>query len=260
MKKGKITAFILAAVIICGAFALTAFAADKSVDVYVTVSAGSLALTHEKLTVTDTDGDGALTVNDALYLAHEAKYKGGAAAGYGTENSIYGLSMTKLWGVSNGGSYGYYVNNKSAMSLTEALKDGDIIDAFAYTDTSAYSDVYCYFNISTVSAKKGDTVELTLSAAGFDASWNPITLPVSGAEITIDGKSTGIKTDDNGKATVTLNKSGVISAKSNSQTLVPPVCMATVESAGINFIWYIVIALVAVAVIAAVIVIIKKKK
>ena len=29
------------------------------------------------------DSDGTITINDALYLAHEAEFEGGAAAGYG---------------------------------------------------------------------------------------------------------------------------------------------------------------------------------
>ena len=58
----------------------------------------------------------------------------------------------------------------------------------------------------------------------------PITLPVAGAEITVDGALTGVRTDENGEAVIVLDKAGtvVISAKSDSQLLVPPVCVASV--------------------------------
>ena len=74
------------------------------------VANGGLELANSEVTVTDIDGDGALTINDALCAAHESYFKGGAAAGYASEMSDYGLMLTKLWGIENGGSYGYYVH------------------------------------------------------------------------------------------------------------------------------------------------------
>ena len=68
-----------------GAVAVSAEgAAGESVSVWVTVSdaAGAMVLPYACVTVTDVDSDGALTINDALYAAHEAAYPGGAAAGY----------------------------------------------------------------------------------------------------------------------------------------------------------------------------------
>ena len=74
------------------------FAGSDSALVYVTIcdQNGNNVIVREAITVTDTDSDGKLTVNDALYCAHEAKYTGGAAAGYATELTAYGISMTKL--------------------------------------------------------------------------------------------------------------------------------------------------------------------
>ena len=56
-------------------------------------------LAMEKITVADNDGDGALTINDALYAAHEKAFTGGAAAGYASVQSDWGLSLSKLWGI-----------------------------------------------------------------------------------------------------------------------------------------------------------------
>lgn len=218
MKKA--ISVIAALTLVIGMLCVPAFAVD-SATVYVTIANGALVLTQQPIEVTDIDGDGALTVNDALYLAHESGYTGGAAAGYASAVGDYGLALNKLWGVENGGSYSYYVNNTSAANLADTVKDGDYINAFVYTDTAAFSDTYCYFNTNIASAGQ---ITLTLSAAGYDDNWNPIVKPVEGAEITIDGITTGIFTDANGSVTFTAD-SGVISAASTTATLVPPVCV-----------------------------------
>ena len=117
---------------------LSAAVAEESeagVLVYVTIAAGDLVMAQAPVELSDTDGDGMLTINDALYLAHEEFYEGGAEAGYATAETQWGLSLAKLWGVENGGSYGYYVNNVSANSMADELHDGDHLNAFAYTDS-----------------------------------------------------------------------------------------------------------------------------
>lgn len=218
---------------ICG---ISAFAegTGASAKVYVTIADGDgkLVLTQEEITVTDRNDDGILTIDEALFATHEAKYEGGAAAGYGSAVSSWGLSLTKLWGVENGGSYGYYVNNASAMGLGDEVKEGDYINAFIYTDLTTWSDKYTFFNKNTLTAHEDEEISLTLSAAGYDASYNPITTPVEGATITLNGVATNIKTNAEGKATVKLADAGkvVISAASDTAILVPPVCVATVAS------------------------------
>ncbi|MBQ9112769.1 MAG: hypothetical protein IJY08_04230 [Clostridia bacterium] len=237
MKKvlSKASALI-ALVLALSLMGIPAFAADaeNTATVYVTIcdATGKLAVAQESVAVTDVDNDGALTVNDALYAAHESKYEGGAAAGYASSVGQYGLAIDKLWGTANGGSYGYYVNNASAMGLADPVEDGDYINAYVFTDLTAWSDTYCFFDTHTVSGKQGDTVTLTLSMAGFDEQYNPITSPVEGATVTVDGSATNAKTDAEGKVTVTLDKAGthIISAVSDTLTLVPPVCVATVEA------------------------------
>ncbi len=232
----KILFPVLAVFVLFGALSIAVAAEEArlSADVYVTVSDkdGNLALTQEKITVTDVDSDNKLTVNDALYCAHEAKYEGGAAAGYASVESDYGLSLTKLWGTDNGGSYGYFINNVSAMGLTDEIKAGDYLNAFLYTDLVTWSDTYCFFDVNTKDVNVGDTVTLTLSAIEYDADYNPITVPVADADITINGKTTEYKTDAEGKATIQLDTEGntIISASSTKMTLVPPVCNIVVSA------------------------------
>ncbi len=235
MKIRRIIASLAVLALAAGLCAVPAFAAEESAKVYVTIFDGSeVQLTWEEIALTDTDSDGALTVNDALFAAHEAKYKGGAAAGYASAVTEYGISLNKLWGNENGGSLGYCVNNASAMSLSDPVKNGDLVYAYAYTDIAAWSDMYTYFDVTSVEGNVGDEITLTLSGAGFDAEWNPVVLPVEGAKITLDGKDTGVVTDAQGKAVISLEgrKEQIISAVSDNAVIVPPVCVAEVKSAG----------------------------
>lgn len=233
MKMKRIYAMLLALLLTIGTFSMTALAdttaTDETVKVYVSISddKGKLVLPQATVTVTDVDKDGTLTINDAFYAAHEAKYEGGAAAGYASSEGQYGMKIDKLWGVAAGSGFGYYVNNQSAMSLGDEVKRGDFINAFVYTDTEYWSDTYCYFDKNTVTAEKNEDISLTLSAAGYDPNWNPITVPVEGATITINGGATEYKTNAEGKVTVKIKEvgTGVISAISATQTLVPPVCV-----------------------------------
>ena len=66
---------------------------------------------------------------------------------------------------------------------------------------------------------------LTLSSIGFDESYAPVVNPVAGAAITVNGEKTDAVTDENGQATVTVKAGDVISAVSETATLVPPCCV-----------------------------------
>ncbi len=210
---------------------LTAFAEDAAPTVYVSVSddTGALVLAYVPVTVTDADGDGALTICDALTAAHAAYHPEGAAA-FLAQESEWGLSLVKLWNVENGGSYGYMLNDVSAWSLLDPVQDGDHVKAYVYTDLAAYSDLYCYFTAPVAAAAVNAEVSLTLSASGYDEAWNPVTFPVQGAVITVNGEKTEAVTDENGTVTLTFPETGVytLSAVSSDMTLVPPVCILTV--------------------------------
>ena len=206
-------------------------AEDKGVSVYVTIvdGTGALVVAGEQVIAADTDGDGSLTISDVLYTAHELFYEGGAAEGYGTYVSEYGPGINKLWG-DTCGSYGYYVNNLSAWNLADPVKDGDYVAAFVYTDLKAWSDHYSYFDRAVGDVYKGEAFTLTYTEAGYDDEWNPVTLPVEGATVTVNGEATECKTDAEGKATVTLDQCGVytVSAAKEGRRLVAPVFIATV--------------------------------
>ncbi|MBQ9408806.1 MAG: hypothetical protein IJU28_05385 [Clostridia bacterium] len=219
MKKFAVLTLILA-LSLCLCFAT---AENEGTTVYVTISDGDLEVVRYAVTLSDTDGDEKLTINDALYLAHEAAFEGGAEAGYATAETQYGLSLSKLWGIENGGSYGYYVNNVGAYSPADELKDGDELVAFVYTDLATWSDSFCYFDKTETEAGE---VTLKLSMVGWDANFMPVELPVAGATITIDGEATEYVTGEDGTVTFTVaDTATLISASSETLTLVPPVCV-----------------------------------
>ena len=192
--------------------------------VYVTVADenGEIVARYEKVEFTE-----GMTIDAALAALHEKKCRDG----YATEQTAYGLSMTKLWGVENGGSYGYYVNNASPSSLADTLKENDHVYAFVYTDTVNFSDTYAFFSAPAAETVKGKSLELALSCSGFDASWAPVTLPVSGAKIYIDGAESTFVTDEKGKVTLTFEKAGtyVVTARAENLNLVPPFVIVTVK-------------------------------
>lgn len=205
--------------------------AEAAPTVFVSVSddTGALVLAYVPVTVTDADSDGTLTICDALMLAHAAHHPDGAAA-FLAEQSEWGLSLYVLWGIDNGGSYGYMLNDASPMSLLDPVKDGDHVKAYAFTDLTNFSDTYAYFAAPTAEVAVNAEIALTLNAAGYDASWNPVTLPVAGANLTVNGEKTDIITDENGNAVLTLAEAGTytVSAVSETMTLVPPVCIVNV--------------------------------
>ncbi len=218
MKRALVFTFIIAMLL-----SIASFAEEKTV--FVTISNGSPVLVNERVALSDLDGDGKTTVNDALIAAHEDGQ-------YGYAESAYGLGITKLWGVENESGYGYYVNNAPCMSLSDEIKSGDSVYAYVYTDMVTFSDTFCYFDKSSVSAVSGGSVTLTLTKAGYDTNWNFTTSPLADAVITLNGENTQYKTDANGKVTVKFDKVGnfTISAVCDGMVLVPPVCTADVTS------------------------------
>ncbi len=206
-----------------------------SVNTFITIVDDNkeFQLTQEPITVTDMNNDKLLTIDDAFICAHDQKFPGGAEAGY-TANDGF---MTKFWGVENGGSYGYYLNNNMAMGLFELLNDGDYIDAFIYSDAATYTDEYTFFDTHTKEVELNETVTLNLSKYEFDpVTYEPIKVAVKNATILINGVESNYKTDENGNVTLTLSEAGTytITAKSDDFNMVPSVCKVTVKAPAIN--------------------------
>ncbi len=230
---------ILLAVAICLSLGTAAFAAEDvlliapapaaGVNVYVTISdAGELAITQAPVYVTDLDADGVVSIHDAVIAAHEAYYEDGAA-GFVSYESSYGISIDKLWGVENGGSYMYYLNDAMSLNMADPVSEGDYITAYGFEDLENWSDMYSFFDKRTAETETNKAFELTLNTLG----WDGVPAPFEGAVIYINGEATDIVTKASGKASIGFGVAGtyVVSAKSFSSVIVPPVCTVTVVEA-----------------------------
>lgn len=185
-------------------------AADP-IDVHVTISnAGTLVLAYEKVTVTDRDGDGAFTFDEALQAAHDKFCKGGYASSGGW--------VTKLWGVETYNTG--YANNDVVLSMgvSEAVKAGDDLVAIILEDGTDYSDRIAYFDVKTATVMAGKTLKLNLKATTvMNMTQTVKALPNIQVGTWADGKFTALKdttTDSNGNVKLSFKNPGtyVVSA------------------------------------------------
>ena len=217
----------------------------EPVDLFVTIVDDGNIVTDKngeyvaqaKVTVSDHDRNGTITIDEALYSAHEALYDGGAETGYSTFVGDYGLSLEILWGRGTPGVSavsGYYLNNASCWSLNDAVREGDYLTAFNYYDTIGYSDSFSFFNESTASVTQGYSVNLTLNAYGYDENWNQVLSPYTGAKVMLLGTSVeALTTDAEGKAVIDtlMLQPGIYYAVAytDAKNIVPAVCKIIVN-------------------------------
>lgn len=226
----KTLSLLLTLFLVCTALIGLGEAAPAAPQVYVSITddTGALVLAMEPVTAADHDGDGAFTIHDALTAAHAAHPDGAEA--YTVAQTQWGLSLMELWGVENGGSYGYYLNDAMATGLLAPVAEGDHIKAYAYTDLEGFSDTYSWFEAPTAEVKAGETLPLTLYALTFDENFAPVSLPAADARLTANGEATHAVTDAEGKAGLVFHAPGtyLVSAVSDTMVLVAPVCLVTV--------------------------------
>lgn len=154
---------------------------ETSADVTVTISnAGNIVVPMKPVTVVDRNFDGAFDVDEVLYAAHEAYFEGGAAAGYASGQTQYGLSLFTLWGDASG-VFGYYVDNTSCWSLNDPVTAGQSVYAFIYADPVYWSDSYAAFEKNAYNGLTETAITVTLNKDGYDADWNTVTAPMAGA-------------------------------------------------------------------------------
>lgn len=213
-------------------------AADgEKVNVKVSITTkDALRTSLLEIAVGDEDGDGAITVNDALYAAHELAYIGGAEYGYAAEKSEWGISLLKLWG-DESGNFGYYVNHKPANSLADPVKDGDVVSACIFTGTYPDIESYAYFDVDSVKVSQGDSVTLTLMKLSFDENFNVVSSPVANAKLTTDSSPwADYVTDENGKVTFEPMwlAEMTVSAIGENKEIIMPACKVWVDEAPQN--------------------------
>lgn len=209
-------------------------------EIYITISdKGDLVTVTVPVMAKDRDGDFKITIDDALYAIHEEYFEGGAAAGYATVETQYGLSLSKLWGRENDLSFGYYVNDEPAYSMLDELETEDHLVAFSYVDTEKFSDLYTF-----IEQDEDDTETFFIRGITFDEKGNQKIVPVEGASIYIasadedavqelQAQEIGIITDKDGKFKISKKdldgKLFFVTAISEKQTIVPPILHIMVD-------------------------------
>lgn len=203
-----------------------------TVGVYVSISdAGILRVANEQVFAKDPDGDGKVTADAVIAAAHESFYDGKDEKPFLFEETDFGMSIVRLWGVENGGSYGYYVNDAYVLPDYK-LVEGDYLCAYSYADLAGWSDCYAFFDKRNLELNAGESFSLTISQLVYDDNWELQTQLAEGATIIINGEVSSFLTDASGNATITLPDAGtyVISAVgAEGNTIVPPVCLVTVN-------------------------------
>ena len=207
-----------------------------SADVSVSVSdKGGIELSHAEVTAYDRNADGKIDIDEVLYAAHEEFYDGGAAQGYASASSEYGAYITKLWG-DESGNFGYYVNDKMSMGLSDEVLEGDHV--YAYITANAYpnNDAYAFFDTYELPATAGGSVTVKLNyQSGYDESYNPVFSGFDKAELTAYAngeKAEGFtyKSIGNGAYELSFDRAGeyTVAAAAENNAIVPAVCKITV--------------------------------
>lgn len=237
MKK-RLLSLLLALTMVLSLATTGAWAADQdSIQVTVTIAnQGAIAvgknntlMARVPVTVTDRNGDGKFTYDEAMAAAHKAYYEKGEA-GF----AMKGNSCEMLWG-NETTSLGFYRNNTMTGYINgESVEDNDDLTAFVYQDQKNWSDQYCFFDQTTVTVKSGESLTINLKGVGFDENWNTVSSPVKQAGLGVyyggTFRTRNVSTDANGNGTISFYKAGtyVLSAKKDGAYLIPPVCIVTV--------------------------------
>ena len=213
-------------------FSLSVFAEEEAkVNVKVSVTTkNSIKAGLVDVAAGDEDGDGAITISDALYVAHKI-YCSAGVSGYAAEETEFGLSLVKLWG-DESGNFGYYLNHQPAMSLADTIKEGDVISACIYEGVYPNMESYAYFDKDSAVVSEGGSITLTLMKLGYDENFNAVSSPVANAKLTVDAAPWGdYTTDENGKVTFTPEWTAemIVSAIGENEEIIMPVCRVWVD-------------------------------
>ncbi len=251
----KTLSLSLAALLCLLCLTLSVSADEKAPAALVTVTDenGNHVLANEEILLSDADGDGTITVTDALILAHKTE----CPDGFSFTDAYGEREITSLWGYA-GGFYDCYLNGASFYLLTDPIEDGDTVHAFVYRSGEACSDAYSYFSSDTLNFRDGKAT-LTLYAYTLTEEENLLSEPVKGAVITINGERTGIRTDKQGRFTIHADKlaigeKNVISAICEDMSIVAPILTVIPEEGdlgGVPASAYVIAAILLIAVLSA---------
>lgn len=177
-------------------------------------------LVDKPVTVKDLDGDGQLTVDEALVAAHEA-YCPAGTDGYKQS----GGQVKKLWNRTDAANplnetNNYFVVNNVPIHAgvpNVTIKDGDYLYASANADSKYWSDYFTYFDRRTAEVEAYQ--DLTLNLKGIPSMVADVTgdsfAPRNISDISLGLWKDGTfetfdnaKTDANGNVTLSFDKAG----------------------------------------------------
>lgn len=239
----KLLAAVLAVLLFVTVVPLSALAATESnssrkeVLVNITVALegafqkgndGTL-MVEVPLVVSDSNGDGAITVKEALEQVH-LKY---CPKGFSVKKEKDGPVISKLWNHKVVNS-GFYVNNHKGLSLQESLNFYDSL--YVFSEKSAV-DTYTYFDKNDDQAASFREYPVQLYREAYNSKGKVIALPLENAElyqVKEDGslKDLHVKTDKEGKATLIFREAGdvILTAKPPMKDVVSPVLKVKVAN------------------------------
>ncbi|MBR5722395.1 MAG: hypothetical protein IKX57_02115 [Oscillospiraceae bacterium] len=215
MKKTMIFAAIAAMMMQAAPISASACSDDDvRAMVKTEIDLGTERVYSAMVGVGDLNDDGKITTDEVLKMAHELDYPGGAAAGLGS-GYIWGRRGSFITEVrdQNGklrvDNPKEYEAGKAAPKYSQTVEDGDTVHCYAIALDAAHYDLTVESpEIGWSLFEKVPTgTAVTFYASYYDPAKIQPT-PVAGIELMQNGKGTGIKTGQDGKATLTLSQAG----------------------------------------------------
>ena len=243
MKIRRFLSLFLSIVMLIGLVPVFAEEAN-SVTAYVSVTKYGEVLNDKSgipmaYVPVELSGKESYNLDDVFTELHNLYYEGGSEVGYASANGDLGLSVTKFW-EDTSGKFGYYLNGGTeyVSGLSHEVENGDYIDAIIYQNYYPDTEDYAKFEKTNIDVIEGEPFDITLYVSGYDENGNMVFSPCENAIITVNGEETEYTTDENGKASITLDTAGtqIISAKKSKLSgeeevpaITAPVCVASVS-------------------------------
>ena len=194
-------------------------AAKGSVKINYTISvAGALQVKDASIKVKDLNKNGTFDLYDAFAAIHKANKKTFAVSDGGW--------VTKFWSQETS-NVSYMLDNNMEWSLDSVIHDGSYVYGAISEDTETYMDRYSYISDKdsnrTSSFNACDGVDLKLDV--YKTMWEAFAIDENfdfdDTTVTVNGKDTNVKVNENGTFHVDFEKAGTyyISAYGDKESL-----------------------------------------
>ena len=245
----KVIALILSVVMIIGSLGVMTFATESepaAVSVSITISKYGEFVNDKNgcpiaMTSVELSGKEVYVLDDVFRTVHTDLYEDGET-GYDTATGEWGLYVSKFWGDTSA-NFTYQVNfgEEDVWGPNHEIENGDFIEFCINKSTGSDMEVYTRFDKRKVEVHPGETVDLTLSQAGYTETGLTF-FACEDAAITVNGVLTETVTDAEGKASVSFEECGQYVVSAVKEKLVAdetvtaieaPVCLIMVSDAEI---------------------------